>query len=139
MSSFNGGSGLAFPAGFAAAGYPAGAIPTWNTQSAANGSCIANLNSAAGKTVYMVGFMVTGLGATAATSVVGTVAQLFGPGTLSFDIGVPAGVTTQITPLIFIPGVPWPAQATNTLIQITVPAFGAGNTQVHCSIWGFQL
>jgi hypothetical protein len=113
--------------------------PFTKTQSAANSSCVINTPNVVGKTTFLQGFCVTGLGATAAGAVVMTIAQLNDAGTISFDIGVPAGVLVPITPLIVNFQQPLQAQGVNTLIQLTVPAFGAGNTSVHMVAWGFLL
>jgi hypothetical protein len=95
------------------------------------------LSGAAGKTTYCTGFSVTGGGATAASNIAVTITQTSGAN-LNYVIVVPAGATTSITPLIVTFNPPIPASAPNTGIILTVPSFGAGNTNAAAEIHGFQ-
>jgi hypothetical protein len=95
----------------------------------------AALAAVASKTAYCAGFIVTGGGATAGSLVRATLA--LGDVTLGFDIEVPAGAAKQITPLIVNFPSPIPANAVNTAITLSVPSFGAGNTDVSIAIMGF--
>lgn len=106
-----------------------------NTGAASTVTC--TIFGAAGKFTYVTGFEVTGLGATAGTTVTVTLAGLVGSGTMQFVVSVPAGVTTPITPLIVEFPVPIPSSAVNTNITLQVPSFGAGNTNVAANLHGF--
>lgn len=103
----------------------------------ANALITSTLPAAPGLTTYLTGFEVTGAGATAASVVVVTVTGVLG-GTKRYDVVVPAGATTSITPLIIEFTRPIPASAPNTAIIVTLPAFGAGNTNVALTAHGFQ-
>ena len=81
----------------------------------------------AGKTNQVSGFQVTGGGATAASVITVTLAGVQG-GTQTFDIAVPAGAAAGITPLEVTFNPPLVASGPNTAIVLTVPSFGAGNT-----------
>jgi hypothetical protein len=87
---------------------------------------------------YVCGFNVSGLGATAATTVTIAVATVVGGNALSFQYIFPLGAAVASTPVqaTFQPCVP--ANAQNTAITVTVPG-AAGNTSTHISAWGFQL
>jgi hypothetical protein len=97
----------------------------------------ATLAGVSGKTTYICGFQVSGLGATAATFVNIAVASVVGGNTLNFAYTFPAGVTVIATPVLqpFNPCVP--ANALGTVITVTVPG-AAGNTSTNISAWGFQ-
>lgn len=103
----------------------------------ANAAATATLAGVAGQTTFLAGFEVTGLGATAAGFSTVTVTGLLG-GTRTYEIAVPAGVTTPITPLIVEFTRPIPANAVNTSIVVSATAFGAGNTNAEASAHGFQ-
>lgn len=94
------------------------------------------LAAAAAKTTYITGFAVTGGGATAASviriTVDGTATQL------NYDLGIPAGATLGVTPLIVTFSRPIPASAVNSAITLNVPSFGAGNTIAAAAVYGYQ-
>ena len=96
------------------------------------------MNAVANVRNYCSGFEITGAGATAASVIVVTLATLQGGVTFSYDIVVPAGLTTSITPLIveFNPAIA--ATAVNTAITLTVPSFGAGNTNSAAVLHGWR-
>jgi hypothetical protein len=96
-----------------------------------------SLPAAAGKTNYVQGFSITGLGATSATSVAVTLSD--GTNTLNFTFPVVAGATTGCTPLVVNFEAPLPASAANTAWTLTVGSFGSGNTAASANIWGFKL
>ena len=100
-------------------------------------SAVATLAAATGKTTYISGFSITGLGATAAGVSLATLAGVLG-GTMTFVIPVPVGATIGITPLNVNFNPPLPASAVNTAIVLTVPTFGSGNTNAAANAWGFQ-
>lgn len=95
------------------------------------------LAATANKTNFLAGFDVTGAGATAASVITITVGGLKA-GTLTYEITVPAGATTAIQPLQVRFPYPLPASAQNTAITLTVPSFGAGNTNAAACLYGFQ-
>jgi len=120
-------------------GAPAGSTAlSASSGNVANASAVATLSGASGKTTYISGFQVTGAGATAASVVSVTVAGLLG-GTATYTLVAPAGATTTLQPLTvsFYPALP--ASATNTSIVVTVPALGAGNTNVTCNAQGYRI
>lgn len=96
-----------------------------------------SLAAAAGKTNFITGFDVTGAGATAASVIQVTVSGLKA-GTLTFEMAIPAGVTAPVTPLQVRFPYPLVASAQNTAITLTVPSFGAGNTNASANLYGFQ-
>lgn len=104
----------------------------------ANASAVATLAAAAGKTTYLTSYTITGGGATAASIVNATIANVVG-GTMTLNVIVPAGATLGITPLIVVFLEPVPATAVNTAIVLTLPALGAGNTNAAVTATGFQL
>ena len=114
-------------------------VQTPLTGSATGAASAANVTLAgtAAKTTYITGFQITGAGATAASvisvTITGTVT-----GTMNYNIAVPAGITTSITPLIVSFPIPVPASAVNTAIVVNVPSFGAGNTNSAVAAQGFQ-
>lgn len=94
------------------------------------------LAGAPGRTTYIEGFTVSGLGATAGSTIAITVTGI--ANTLTYEYTVPAGVTVA-APLLDVrfPD-PIPATAQNTPIVVNVPSFGAGNTTAAASAYGFQ-
>lgn len=122
----------------------AGAAPSGSTAVAASSGNVAaatataTLAAAAGKTTYISGFELTGAGATAASVVVLTVTGALG-GTLSFVVPVPAGVAAGVAPLVVEFNPPLPGSAVNTAIVVSVPSFGAGNTNAAVVAHGYQL
>lgn len=108
------------------------------TQTGAAAAISAVLPGVAGSTTYLTGFEVTGTGATAASVIVVTVTGILG-GTKSYIIAIPAGVTTPITPLQVEFSRPIPASGPNQAITVSVPSFGAGNTNEAVTAHGYQL
>lgn len=96
------------------------------------------LTSAAGKTMYITGFMVTGAGATSASVITVTITGTIS-GTLNYSLAIPAGATAAVTPLGQTFAVPIAASATNTNIVVNVPSFGAGNTNASASAYGILI
>ena len=111
---------------------------TASSGNVAAATATATLSAAAGLTTYITGFSITGAGATAAGVIVATVTGCLG-GTMSYIIAVPAGAAVGITPLILDFPVPIPASAVNTAIVVSVPSFGAGNTNACVNARGFQF
>lgn len=120
--------------------YPRGAVPVAaSSGNVAASAAVATLAGAAGKTTYICGFRMTGLGATVLATVNATVAGLVGSVTLTYTFQAPLGVTVSATPLgdQFNPCIP--ASAQNTAIVVTLPSLGTGNTNAAASAWGYQL
>jgi hypothetical protein len=109
-----------------------------NSAQGANAQQVATLPGAPGLMTYITGFDVTGLGATAALAVNVTVTGL--TNTLNFPLAVPAGALVDLGTnrlSVRFPD-PIPASGPNTGITVTVPAFGAGNTNQAVSVYGYQ-
>lgn len=104
----------------------------------ANSAAAATLPAVASVTNFLASFEITFAGATAASNVVATVVGLLG-GTRSFICSVPAGVTTQGTPILMRFDPPIPGSAVNTAIIVTLPALGAGNTHACVNISGYKI
>jgi hypothetical protein len=110
-------------------------VATSGTVAAATAT--ATLAGAANKTTFICGAMVSGLGATAGSAVLGTISNL--GATFSFNVGVPAGVTVPLAPHVLTFTACLPASGQNTAIAVSVPSFGSGNTAASVVAWGFQL
>lgn len=95
------------------------------------------LAGTAGKTTYITGFDISGLGATAGSTITVTVTGL--ANTLTYYYTVPAGVSTAAPTWNVRFDPPIPASATNTAVVVNVPSFGAGNTTAAVNAFGFQL
>jgi hypothetical protein len=95
-----------------------------------------------GKTNYLEGFDITGSGATGASVIEANIAGLNG-GTIYYELPIVAGVNLAAFPLsgpvysIRFPE-PIPATGANVAITLTVPSFGAGNTNSSATLYGFQ-
>jgi hypothetical protein len=113
--------------------------PVANGASGAAQSNAASLPAVAGKTNYLEGFDVTGGGATSAAVIEISVTGL-AAGTLKYEMNVLAGVTGPMNAqggvFIRFPE-PLPASGLNTAITVTVPSFGAGNTNASVVAYGF--
>jgi hypothetical protein len=109
-------------------------IATTNNQ--ANAAVSASLQAVAGFTNQLCGFSITGGGATAASIVQATITGLVGGVTLIFEIAVPAGADTGISPIVVNFPSAIPASGQNAPITLNLPAFGAGNTNAVGNIWG---
>lgn len=98
----------------------------------------ATLAASVGKTTYIAGFSVDGLGATGASVIEVVVSGLLG-GSLRRKLSIPAGATAILpSPLVMEFDRPIPASAANTAIVVTVPSFGAGNTSAVVQAHGFS-
>lgn len=104
----------------------------------AAGAIAPAIAAVSGKLNVLKGFIVTGAGATGASNITVTVTGL-AIGTISFNIAVPAGTTTAITPLVVYFEDGLVASATNTAITLNVPSFGAGNLASAAVLWGYSL
>jgi hypothetical protein len=100
------------------------------------------LPATVGKTNFLEGFDITGSGATAASVIEASITGLQG-GTIYFELPIVAGVNLAAFPLIgpvYSVRFPEPIPATgpNVAITLTVPSFGAGNTNSSATLYGFQ-
>jgi hypothetical protein len=104
----------------------------------AAGAAVATLTSAAGRTAYLTGFAVAGLGATGASVAAITITGVLG-GTINFGYPVPAGATVAGPPqqLSFNP--PLQASGPSVNIVVTVASLGAGNTAVAAMAQGYMI
>lgn len=104
---------------------------------AGNAILTASLAAEVGKTNFLAGVYVDVPGATAGSIIDVTVTNTIG-GTIHIPYGVATGAAIDgpLKLLTFSP--PIPGSAPNTIMTITVPAAGAGNTQQSCGIWGFS-
>lgn len=118
--------------------FPSGATQLSQQTATANANAVATLTSAAARTAYLCGLQIGGLGATAAGGQFVQVTGLEG-GTLSFAIGIPAGVGVPLIPPPIVFNPPLRASATNTNIVATFFAAGAGNTSQSVTAWGFMI
>ncbi len=100
-------------------------------------SAVATLAAAVGKTTYIAGLIISGMGATGAGPALATLAGIIG-GTATIVVPVPAGATLGIAPIVVQFDPPLPASAVNTAIVLTLPTLGAGNLHAAVSAWGFQ-
>jgi hypothetical protein len=96
----------------------------------------ATLPAVAGRTTYLTGFYIDGLGATAGSVIEVTVSGTLG-GSFTRKLTIPAGAAVAITPLSMAFETPIPSSAVNTAIVVTVPSFGAGNTNAIVRAWGY--
>jgi hypothetical protein len=112
--------------------------------SAAHGAAQSNVATlapgVATQLAFLQGFDVTGGGATGASIIEIVVTGLLG-GTMWFEMAVVAGAGVQVNPqggFFFSPPEPIPASGLGVSIVITVPSFGAGNTNAAVVAFGFQ-
>jgi hypothetical protein len=117
-----------------------GIAPVAGAASGAAQSNAASLAATAGKTNYLEGFDVTGGGATAASVIEVSVTGL-AAGTLKYELNILAGVTGPMNAQggfsVRFPQ-PLPASGVNVAVTVTVPNFGAGNTNAAVVAYGFQ-
>lgn len=118
--------------------YPPGAIAVIDSTSTADtASQTATLPASPSRLTHICGWTVTGLGATALSNVVVTVATLQGNKTLNYAYAMPVGATVIAAPVgdNYTPCLP--ANAVNTAVVVTVPG-AAGNTNTNIAVWGYQ-
>ena len=107
----------------------------------AAGALSATLTSTTNTYTYLNKVIVTGGGATAALIVNGTITNVVG-GPLNFAVPVPAGVLVGLTPIILdfsacpIQSVA-PVNGIPQAITVSIPSFGAGNTNASVILQGF--
>ena len=108
-----------------------------NTAASANNITFAAI---AGRTFYLTGFQVTGLGATGASAIQVTLSGTKGSGTPTWTLNIPAGVTLAISPFplqVSFGEKGWPGSGQNVAVVVNVPSFGAGNTTANVTAWGY--
>jgi hypothetical protein len=117
-------------------------IPTVaaGTTNTGNAQVVATIAAATNVLNYLEGFDIFGTGATAAQALECTIAGLAG-GTIKVEAFVLAGATApafnnNVFSVRF--PTPIPASGTNVAITVTVPAFGAGNTNAGVFAYGLQ-
>jgi hypothetical protein len=96
----------------------------------------ATLTGVAGKTTYICGFQVNGLGLTTGATVQVAVATIAPGNTLNFAYTFPTGAAVVATPITQTFSPCLPASAAGANITVTVPG-GAGNTSTNISAWGY--
>lgn len=117
-----------------------GAVPVQLSAAATVAAAANNQTLAAGvgQRTYITDFYVDGLGATGASTILITITGLLG-GTRTYQLAIPAGVTTLISRLAVQFPYPIAASADNTAIVVNVPSFGAGNTASNAGASGFRI
>lgn len=122
-----------------ATSYPNTAIPvikSSGTVSAATAS--AALAASTSRTNYITGFDITSSGATSPTVVVVSVTGLLG-GTINYIYATVAGASVLNTPLSVRFPIALPGSAINTVITVSLPSLGAGNTNACVTVYGYSL
>lgn len=87
---------------------------------------------------YLDGFDIDGMGATAGSVVIVTVAGLLG-GTLNYALPIVAGNTTPNPSFTKRFNPPLQASATNTNIVVSVPSFGSGSPGQSTNTFGHYV
>ncbi len=128
------------PGGPYAVPYPAAIAGS--SGSVAATATTATLTAVAGKTTFIEGFDLTGLGATGTSNISVTITGLLG-GTLTIGVSIPAGATVILNAgspngLGYRFPTPLPASAANVNIVVNVPSFGAGNLFANVVAYGFN-
>jgi len=117
---------------------PAGATALSTGTVGAATPMAAVLAAASGKTNYISGFQVTGMGASTAVGALVTVTGLLG-GTMPYYVAVPVNTALSgITPLVVKYDPALPASAASLNIQVNIPSFGSGNTAAAVSAQGYR-
>jgi len=117
---------------------PFGAIEKSAYTTGANSIMTATLAApATTNRIFVCGFYIGGLGATAAAGKAVSITGLVG-GQRDFIIPIPAGATVGVPPL-FIDFTRPLVGLQGTAVQLVVAAYGTGNTSAQCAIWGFEV
>jgi len=117
-----------------------GATVTWkgnNTTNAGNASLSATMSAEVGRTNFCSQITFSTSGATAGSVIDVSLTNVIG-GTMHFAYNVPTGATTAGAIVVIPFNPPIPATGTNTIINLTVPANGAGGVQQTATIQGFS-
>lgn len=110
--------------------------PAVSTGTGAASTATATLTSGPGRVAFINGFVVSGLGATAAGTAAVTVTGVQG-GTQTYQITIPAGATVAVPPVQVNFPMPLPASGANTNIVVSAATFGAGNTTSNVTAYGY--
>jgi hypothetical protein len=105
--------------------------------SVAAATATATLPAVPGKTNYLTGVIISGLGSTAGGAANLTITGILG-GTLTIPIGIPAGI---VVPVYYELNFATPLEATgpNVAIAASTPTWGGGNTNASVSATGYTL
>lgn len=122
-------------------GLPPQAVPVNVTVSGANAQLVATMPALPGWLNILVGYKITGSGATAATTIdVTCTGAPVGENPIS-RLTVPAGVNANAANTAWSPE--WrfgiAASGPNIELAITVPPFGAGNTGAAINLYGYRV
>ena len=99
----------------------------------------ATIPAVAGRTFYVLGILINGLGATVGLGVAPTITGLLG-GTITLAYAAAVGVLVQNTNLnVSFGDVGIPASAVNQSVVLSCPSLGTGNTSNTVVIWGYYL
>lgn len=120
-------------------GLPSVAVNVDVTVTGANTALVATMPAVPGFINVLLGYDITGTGATAASAIDVTTTGLATD--LAQRLSVPAGVTVNA------PNTAWtvrpprgrPASGSNVAVSVTVPAFGAGNTGAAINLYGYRV
>jgi hypothetical protein len=113
--------------------YPVGSTALASAGTGTTGAVTATLAGASGKTTYICGFSVSGVGGSAALGPI-TITNLIGSTTFTFQLTSSTGgsvLTQAFRPCI-------PASGTNTSVAVSTTADGTASA-VDVNSWGFQL
>lgn len=106
---------------------------------AAAGVATATLPAVAGKLLFILGFNISGLGATVGLGVAPTVTGIIS-GTQTYAYAGVTGATLPNNTLAVSFGAQGiPASGANTAIVVSCPSLGAGNTANSVNVWGYYL
>jgi hypothetical protein len=89
-------------------------------------------------TNWIVGFDITGTGATVGAVVAVTIAGLLG-GSITYTLASATGATVMNTPLSIRFPFAIPASAANIAITVTCPSLGAGSTNNVVNAFGYRV
>lgn len=110
--------------------------PVCATATVSAATATATLTCPTGKTAYINGFTVSGLGATSAGTSTITVTGVLG-GTQTYQLAIPAGATTAtVLQQVNFP-LPVPGSAVSTNIVVSATTFGTGNTNANVTAYGY--
>jgi Na+/phosphate symporter len=117
---------------------PAGAVQETAQATAAASVNTATLAAAVGHNTYLVGFQITGGGASSAAVVACTITGLQG-GTITIDVAIPGTATSQVGPVNPPLSLPLISNGQNQAVAVSCPSFGTGNTTAAVSAEGYTF
>jgi hypothetical protein len=98
----------------------------------------ASLAAVPGKTNYLLGFDITGPGATAGSTIAITITGLNGGATPTYYYAVPTGPTVAAPTLSIRFNAAISASGQNVAISVSAPSFGSGNTAASVVVYGYR-